>query len=1470
MARRRAADGPVRRRRTGRAQRVAVPRAGGASDAGESIVDRYYAAFNARDFDAWLETLADDVEILIDAGVLHGRLAARVYLEGIVRAFPGATVVDRRVVAESTDAVVSEFHLANPTAAVAPDSSAPDGPRVPWRLDGVTCEILRLRGNRVVSLHSFYAPTATDRPPAAVPSRAGVAWIAPRRAARGEVTTQVDGGGSEQNLVARINQLIAAFEGVDVSLTTRFHTSETGRVSLLGSARDERVADGTEATIAAFTELASTALSIARANDELLESAREQSELRQVAEIAAAGADPAAVFSAVTRSASAVLGGHPTSLIRFVDGDTADALGHTGVEILSPGGRFRIDGDSVTARVQRTGRPARIDDYRTSPANRLAHRLGLRSSVGVPVAVGGRHWGMLSASSTDGPLPGDTEYRLSRFVGTVAAVIAGAQARTELRALADEQAALRRVAELVARGADEHEIYHAVTSEAAGIIDQATILLRFDAQHALTVVASSPGTKPAGDNVGSAAADEGLIAEILRTGRPARVENYTVSSGQTTYVPGLASSVGVPIIVDGRLWGVLAATTDDRRLPTVVEHRLQQFGGLMAAAVANAQARGQLKEIAEEQAALRRVAEIVAGAASAQAVFGAVATEASELLGGQAMTLVRFDGDHELLVVADHGGTAAVGGRIVFEAGTLPDRVRRSNSVDRVDSYALERDALLAAEFGLAAAVASPISVAGRVWGMLTATSTDRPLPAGTEARLDQFAQLVSAALANSQARDELHALVDQQTALRRVAELAAYDAPADRLLQSVAVEASALAGVEFGMVLRYFDADGGSEIVALDGAPDNFVLAMQAPGTGDGAVHRVWRTGRAVRVDDLSQMSGRWSRMAHERGFTVSAGVPIVMRGALWGALIVAGRGDSFPTAIEDHLAHFAELAGTAIAATHAREELRLLADEQAALRRVAELAAHNAPAQEVLQAVAVEAGALAGVDFTTLLRYEPDGSTQIVALDGAPDGIVVGMCAASTGDGAVQRVWRTGQPARIDNLGEMSGVWPQLAHRHGFNASAAVPIVIRGGLWGALVVVGRREAFPRPIEDHLANFAELAGTAVSAADARQELRLLADEQAALRRVAELVARGASLDEVFTAAATEASTLLGSMAAVLLRYDDGDVAVAVAVCSSPVPLGLRVPADAEDTDNALSIVRRTGRPIRVDSFEGTSLADVATDVGVAAGVAVAVTVEGRVWGALTASTAGPSLPVGSEERLTPFAELVAAAIANAENKAKLTASRARVVATADETRRRLQRDVHDGAQQRLVHTIIALKLARDALAQGEPASGLLLEALSNAERANSELRDIVRGILPASLTRGGLRSGLESLVADLALPVDLTVSAPRLPAHIETTAYFVVAEAMTNVVKHARADRAAVDVRVDNHTLIVEISDDGVGGANQASGSGLTGLFDRVEASDGTLTITSFTGAGTTIRAAFPVGEHLSALRLEESGVRS
>lgn len=1325
---------------------MSAPDPAGDATGSALLADRYYAAFNARNVDAWLDTLDESVEIVADGGVLRGRDAALAYLTGILRAYPGVTVAARRVVALSRDAVVSEFHLVNPELSSAVDSST-----APWQLDGITCEVLRVRDGRLVSLHSYYSPSPGDRTPTApVPSRAEAARLAHRQASLGRVATHVAGGGSEQDLVAVINQVIAEFAGVEISLLLRLETGDTavvlaasglvegaappgarlmlgadlrairdggralrfgpqgwpppagptgspgsraprwclgvpitlhGRVwgiSLLGSTHDEPFDDDVEDGIAAFTHLVSTALANAQANDELRERAREQVELLRVAEIAAGGADSGAVFQAVVSAASAVLHGRPTTLIRFVDDRIADVLAHSGAGIQARGERLVIDPESVTAQVQRTGRPARIDDHGLAPGNRLGREgagevAGLRASAGVPVVVDGQLWGVLAATSMRGPLPAGVEGRLAPFAGTVAIAVAGAQAQADLRALADEQAALRRVAELIARGAGEQQIYRAVSKGTAEIVNEAVTLIRFDTDHSSVVVANTGDPSAVGARTDLAAGDDGVESRVRRSRLPARVERFAPGTGSVEghQVDGLTSSVGVPVIVGDQLWGVLMATATGRRLPATAEQSLQQFGGLMAAAVANAEANGRLKEYADEQAALRRVAE------------------------------------------------------------------------------------------------------------------------------------------------------------------LAAHDAPTEQVLQAVAVEASGLAGVEFGMVLHYEDRDGANRIVALHGAPDNFAIGMSSPGTGGSSVQRVWDSRRAARVDDIGAMTGLWPKLAYERGFRASAGAPITIHGKLWGALIVCGRRGPVPQPIEENLANFAELAATAISAADARQELRLLADEQAALRRVAELAAHEAPAEEVLRRVAVEASTLAGVDFSTLLHYEPDGGSVIVALDGAPAGIEVGLRSPPGGDGSVQRVWRTGRPARVDNLAEMSGYWPQLAHRHGFNASAAVPVVIHGRLRGALVVVGRGEAFPHSIEEHLANFADMAGAAVSAADARQELMLLAKEQAAVRRVAELVARGAALDETFAAIAGETSALLGNPATWLLRDGLDQPSVVVARSSGSVPIGSE------------------------PSFGGDRAASEPTTARDAA-VTVPITVDGHPWGAIVVDATIQSLLGGSEERLSQFAELAAVAITNADNKTKLTASRARVIATADETRRRVQRDVHDGAQQRLVHTIIALKLARDAARAGAPPNDLLDEALSNAERASKELRDIVRGILPASLTRGGLRSGLESLVADLPLPVAVTVSAPRLSAQIETTAYFIVAEAMTNVAKHARASGATVDVSVNGHTLHIEVVDDGVGGADPRRGTGLTGLLDRVEAGNGTLRVDSPPGSGTVLRAALPLDDEL------------
>jgi signal transduction histidine kinase len=262
---------------------------------------------------------------------------------------------------------------------------------------------------------------------------------------------------------------------------------------------------------------------------------------------------------------------------------------------------------------------------------------------------------------------------------------------------------------------------------------------------------------------------------------------------------------------------------------------------------------------------------------------------------------------------------------------------------------------------------------------------------------------------------------------------------------------------------------------------------------------------------------------------------------------------------------------------------------------------------------------------------------------------------------------------------------------------------------------------------------------------------------------------------------------------------------------------------------NLATLVFETHRPVRVDTYADNSsglLGAAAREAGICSAVGTPIMVGGHLWGLIgVGSMLKPSLPGDTEARLGSFTELVATAIANAEGRAALAASRARIVAASDESRRRIERDLHDGAQQRLVHAVIVLRLALRALANSEPNAGkLVAEALRHAEHANAELRELAHGILPAALRRGGLRAGVEALVSRVSLPVSVEVSVERLPAGLEAAAYFVISEALTNVVKHAGAVGARVTAAVERGQLRVEVRDDGVGGARAGDSTGLEG----------------------------------------------
>jgi PAS domain S-box-containing protein len=533
---------------------------------------------------------------------------------------------------------------------------------------------------------------------------------------------------------------------------------------------------------------------------------------------------------------------------------------------------------------------------------------------------------------------------------------------------------------------------------------------------------------------------------------------------------------------------------------------------------------------------------------------------------------------------------------------------------------------------------------------------------------------------------------------------------------------------------------------------------------------------------------------------------------------------------------------------------EVERLAHEQAALRRVATLVAKESSPAEVFAMVAEEVARVLGDVDCALWRDEGDGTASAVAVRGASAcaGVRVGTRLSLDGESVTALVLRDGRSHRIEDYSAALGTIAVRAREIGIRAATGCPIVVGGRTWGAMgVATYAPEPFPPGTETRLEQFSELVATSIANADARAEVERLAEEQAALRRVATLVAQGASPTAVFDAVAAEMERLLDADETMLSRYEpNADFTVvanrgAGALRASP---GARVRLDG---DNVQSMVRRTGRPARWESFQRAppGIADVARITGGRSVVGAPILVDGRLWGVISASWNHEESPSAeTEERMAQFAQLLDTAIANADSRDQLTASRARLVTAGDDARRRVVRDLHDGAQQRLVHTIVTLKLATRAFCVGDgKAEAFVGEALGHAHQANSELRELAHGILPIALTSGGLRAGVDSLVERFHLPVDVELPAQRFPAEIEASAYFIVAEALTNVVKHADARHAAVRATVKDGVLRVEVRDDGVGGADP-QGHGLVGIGDRASALGGRLEIDSPPGGGTLV----------------------
>jgi signal transduction histidine kinase len=402
--------------------------------------------------------------------------------------------------------------------------------------------------------------------------------------------------------------------------------------------------------------------------------------------------------------------------------------------------------------------------------------------------------------------------------------------------------------------------------------------------------------------------------------------------------------------------------------------------------------------------------------------------------------------------------------------------------------------------------------------------------------------------------------------------------------------------------------------------------------------------------------------------------------------------------------------------------------------------------------------------------------------------------------------------------------------------------------------MAVGLPDRLPDDTEARLADFTELVSTAIANSEARDGLRRLLDEQAALRRVAILVAEGASASHVFSAVAREVAGVIRMPVVGVHRYEtDGTFTMVGIAGDTTLTVGSRWPVEDE---GLAGMIRASGRPARKDDYSAMPgpLGAALRDDRIASRVGVPIVVDGNIWGFMVAGgRPGEPIPASTEEHLARFTELVATAVSNATIRADLIASRARVVAAADETRRRIERDLHDGAQQQLVTLALGLRSA-----EGRVPDDLRTEVARFADRLTSvieELREMSRGIHPAILTQGGLPPALEALALRSSVPVTLDVRCEgRLPERIEVAAYYVVSEALTNAAKHANASFVQIDLHLEEESLRLSVLDDGVGGADSSRGSGLIGLKDRVEALGGQIEVASAPASGTRLDVEIPL----------------
>jgi PAS domain S-box-containing protein len=965
------------------------------------------------------------------------------------------------------------------------------------------------------------------------------------------------------------------------------------------------------------------------------------------------------------------------------------------------------------------------------------------------------------------------------------------KAADDLRLLVEEQEALRRVATLVAREPMPSEVFTAVAEEAAKLLQSPLVsMVRYETDGTATVIASLDEINfPVGSNW----APEGptIITSVLQTGRAARVDSYEEITGALAARirdAGINSAVGVPITVDRKTWGaMIAVSPGSEPLPDETEARLSRFTELVAAAISNAQARGDLRRLADEQAALRRIAMLVAREARPAEVFAAVAREVGGLLGGTMIEIVRCDPQRRATGVGAWGDHPfIVGSRWVLDGPSVIAAVLDSGRPARIDDYTglPGSIAAFAREAGFRCAVGAPIVVDGKTWGVISAISREpEPLPPDTETRLASFTELLATAISNADARDEL----------RRSEE---------RYRRTIAQAGAVPYALDYASGTYSFIGEGIEELTGY------------TPGELD---HELF--GSLVLETHLhGEQAGLPDREASHRTRAGEFG--------RWHADLRIKRRDG---------------------------EIRWLTDASV---EIAGEDGRSVGSVGLLQ------------DVTERIKHEEERLRLATILEATTD--FVGIADPR---GQLLYINRAGRA--MLGIGENEDISAITAFDiQGLKAADQfrdrVATAVRNGVWSGDNDFRARDGHEIPVSQVILAhkdprgvvtfFSTIARDLTQARELDAQLRSAQHEQAALRRVATLIAQQAAPHEVFAAVAEEAGRLLGSDATNLTRYEADGTATIIGGWS---PDGLRHhPEGARGRLDPTSVTARvfaSGRPVRLDSDEDLPgpITAATGSLGFRTALAAPIIVNGRLWGVLAASaTAANPLSADAERRITAFADLVGTAVANAEARTELSASRARILAAGDEARRRIERDLHDGTQQQLVTLGIALRELQGKL-PGElrEAHQDLMRIDQALDRVLDDVREISRGVHPAVLSQWGLDRALRGLARRSPIPVDLELDVgDRLPESIEITAYYVVSEALANVTKHAKASGASVTARVSGGRLRVTVRDDGVGGANAVAGSGLAGLVDRVEAGGGQFVVESPPGKGTTISIELPL----------------